>query len=224
MGSLNLSSAEIAALQNSPALLVGAINDTISQLAFLSDHFASISGTRLDIAIPAYARLPTSGAELSYGPDGLTAPRADGAVRSRAWDAAVTAASDSADPVLRAWAQSRVPWIFVQDTLTHPALTQTQRDAVVLNCARCRFMNGLMSTPNRKLAAWVASPVESAPNGARLVDAVIADAFATSSDMESGGAVTWVGLRSSDLQKFAENSLAHFIRTSGPAVLRALGQ
>lgn len=227
MGSLNLSSAEIAALQNSPALLVGAINDLLGQARFLSAHYRVLTGQIIGADIPEAVTQPAAviPAGIEYGPNGLTAPRADGAVRSKAWDDALAAARDSSDPVKSAWANSpeRGPWILIQDTLKLPDLTETQRATVAMNCSTCRFVNG--GGPAGKYSAYKASPVTSDRSGPRLADAEITDAFCTPSDMAyQNGEIVWVGLWAKDLARYAEKSLAHFVLTSGAAVLRALGQ
>lgn len=226
MGAMNLSAAEIAALQNSPVLLVQAINGLLGQARFLSSHYRMLTGQVIGSDIPEAVTQPVAviPAGIEYGPNGLTAPRADGAVRSKAWDDALAAARDSSDPVVAAWANSpeRGPWIFIQDTLKLPDLTEMQRAAVALNCSTCRFVNG--GGPSGKYSAYKASPVTSDRNGPRLADAEITDAFCTPSDMVFGnGEVNWVGLWAKDLAKYAEKSLAHFILTSGAAVLRQLG-
>lgn len=223
---MNLTSAEIAALQNSPALLVEAINGLLGQARFLSTHYRMLTGATIGANIPEAVTPPadTGPKGVEYGPNGLTAPREDGAVRSKVWDEAVAAAIDSADPVIAAWGKGAAgPWIMIQDTLKLPGLTDEQRNSVLLNCSECRFMNG--GTPRGKFGAWKASPLTSDRHGPRLADEQIKDAFSTSSDMAyPDGEVTWVGLWAKDLHAFVASSQAHFIRTSGAAVLRALGK
>lgn len=225
---MNLSTAEIAALQNSPALLAEAINGLLGQARFLCTHYRVLTGQTIGADIPESVTPPEAAGPkgVEYGgPNSLTAPRADGGVRSRVWDEAIAAAQDSSDPVMQAWAngENRGPWIMLQDTLKLPGLTDEQRNSVLLNCSTCRFMNG--GSPRGKFGAWKASPLTSDRYGPRLADENIPDAFSTSSDLAyPDGEVTWAGLWAKDLPKFIESSQAHFIRTSGAAVLRAIGK
>lgn len=211
--------------QNDPGAVLAEVNGLLAQAVFLALHYESLTGVRLR-GIPDSVGEATSAApgEPAYGQNGLTQPRADGAVRSRAWDSAVDRALASDDPAERAWGAANAArrWIFVQDTLAVPGITALQVAAIKLNCANARFMNGLLGKGDR-FASWKASPLAEG-DVERLADAEITDAFALSSDMTlRDGTVVWSGVRAGDIDTVAKRSLAHYIMTSGRAT-KPLGQ
>ena len=89
--------------QNDPGAVLAEINGLLAQAVFLSLHYESLTGVRLRGIPDSVGETNAAPGELTYGQNGLTQPRADGAVRSRAWDAAVDRALASDDPAERAW-------------------------------------------------------------------------------------------------------------------------
>jgi len=215
-----------ADLQNNPTLIVQAINELLTQARFLAEHYRHLTSAELTGSIPERVTEPTRPASSNaYNANGLSDPRSDGAVRSKAWDDAITEALHSTDPVTRAWGEGNEKmnrrWIFIQDTLVRTDLTPQQRQCIELNCARARFMSGLLGK-GTNLSAWVASPVgfDDLMQIPKLLDQNIEDAFSLPSDMRyPNGSVTWRGTTAADMPAFAKNSLAHFILTSGRSVL-----
>lgn len=204
--------------QNDPGAVLAEINGLLAQAVFLSLHYESLTGVRLRGIPDSVGETSAAPGELTYGQNGLTQPRADGAVRSRAWDAAVDRALASDDPAERAWGAANAArrWIFIQDTLAVAGITALQAAAIKLNCANARFMNGLLGRGDR-FASWKASPLADG-DSERLADAEITDAFALSSDMtRRDGTVVWTGIRAGDIDTVAKRSLAHYIMTSGRA-------
>ena len=215
-----MNSSQIAALRNNPTAIVAAINEALAQVAFLRDTYESITGVPLP-AVPAFIATPIADGvpDVLYGPNGLSEPRADGAVRAQAWDEAVDAALASADPATVRWgrANENRRWLFIQDTLDRTDLTRDQRDTIILNCSDARFINGL-GGKGSVFKAWKASPLTRNDHGPLLQDAEITDAFALPSDLTfPDGRVRWVGARARDIAAVAKASLQHYLLTSGGA-------
>lgn len=208
--------------QNNPTAVLGEINRLLAQAVFLALHYSVLTGRELP-AIPESVSadppdaVPAGG--IVYLASGLTAPRADGAVRARAWDDAVARALASDDVAEQRWGAENAarPWIFIQDTLGLASLDSTQRNTVLLNCANCRFLNGLLGKGDR-FGTWTAAPLVTTGGVARLADQEISDAFSVSSDMtRADGTTVWTGVRAVDIDTLAKRSLAHYIMTSGRA-------
>ena len=228
MSAFNLSPAEVAALRSSPALLVQAINDALDQARFLAEQYHAITGESLGLSLPDDVTEPDAigdpGGGPAYKPNGLTDLRTDGTVRSKAWDAAIAAALASDDPVQQAWGAQRAvqPWIYIQDALTLPGVTEAQRRAIGVNCSNARFLNGLTGG-SPKGFAYPAYSVRVDDGGIARLGDEIPDAFAINDDLVSlTGEVMAKGYWAKDLASLAERSLAHFVRTSGRSVLLAL--
>lgn len=231
MRSLTLTPAEIAALQSSPTLLLQAINDSLGQARFLVAHYQALTGKSLDLTLPADVSenganaIGDPGGGPAYGANGLTAPRADGAVRCRAWDEAVAEALASRDPVVEAWGRERAaqPWMFIQDTLTAPGISLEQKRAIGTNCSIARFQNGLTGS-SYKGFSWIAIRVYiDSESGSLKTGDEIPDAFAVNDDLVNlAGKVMAKGYWAADMGALADRSLAHFVLTSGQAVLLAL--
>lgn len=108
----------VAQLRRNPGAIVSAINDALAQVAFLRAEYEGLTGVALP-DVPESIAAPLADAGPTFGPNGLSAPRADGAVRSQAWDSAIDAALMSSDPVAvrwgmansgRRWVLCRTPW------------------------------------------------------------------------------------------------------------------
>lgn len=213
-----MDSSLVAQLRRNPGAIVSAINDALAQVAFLRAEYEGLTGVALP-DVPESIAAPLADAGPTFGPNGLSAPRADGAVRSQAWDSAIDAALMSSDPVAVRWgmANSGRRWVFVQDTLALPGLTQDQRDTITLNCSDARVANGLGGKGSAFLA-WKASPLTRDDYGPRLADAEIEDAFALPSDLTlPNGTVRWTGARARDIAAFAAASLQRYRQNSGGA-------
>ncbi len=211
--------AELQAILASPELIVTAINERLAQIRILTDRYSELSTTRLDKQIPESVSVigATSGG-IEYLPSGMTAPRADGAVRIRAWDEAVARALASPDAATQRWGavESARPWKMVQDTLTAPGVSKEQKRSIGTNCANARMINGL-SGSSVKGFAWPAYKV-TLVNGIPQIGDEIADAAAWNDDRVTlDGQVLARGWWTADAATLAERSLLHYIMTSGRA-------
>lgn len=212
---------DLQSLINDPAAIVEAINDRLGQIHALDDRYVELTHNSLAAAIPytvqAADTAPPSG--ITYGPNGVTAPREDGAVRVKDWDDFVEAASQSADEPTRRWAAERAkqPWILIQDTLTVPGINRLQRLTIGTNCANSRMLNAFLGGTNYKGWSWVAYPIVFKDDGTfQLGGNEIPDAFAVTDDLVTlSGNVRAKGWRIADLARLAKRSLDHFILTSG---------
>lgn len=160
------------------------------------------------------AETPTS---PQYMANGLTQPREDGCVRSRAWDNAIDQALHSADEPTRRWAEQNTGrrWMYIQDTLA--IANPRQRDAILMNCAKARMVHGLLGKGS-KYNAWLAYLLAADEHGPTLDSNTMPDAFSLPSDVTIQGVVEWQGTRASDMAEFARRSLAYFKLTSGQAM------
>jgi hypothetical protein len=210
---------ELQAIFNSPADLLGAINDRLSQVQMIALRLTEL-GWQLDQAIPDQVqRAGGNVTGIVYLADGMTAPRSDGAVRIRAWDDAIATALASDDEPTRRWgaARSAQPWIFIQDALKVPTLTAEQRLQIGTNCSNARFSNGMLGG-TRKGFAWPAFRVYLNDEGSVRMGDEIPDAFAVNDDLVNlAKKVLARGYWASDMAQLAERSLLHFIMTSGRA-------
>jgi len=226
MNSLAMSPAELAALQKSPTLLVEAINTLLGQASFLAEHYELLTGKPLGLSLPESVQIPVVQTGIDYDANGISPPRADGCVRIRAWDDAIAAALDSSDPVVQAWGKrsAESPWIYIQDMLRSPLISATQKRAIGTNCGNARFMNATLGG-NTKAFAFPAYTVFVNEQGNLRMGDSIPDAFAVNDDRVTlTGEVKSRGWWASDMKRLAADSLAYFIVTSGPSVLRALGK
>lgn len=211
---------ELQAIFNSPADLLGAINDRLAQVQIIALRLIEL-GWQIDQAIPEQVQraggVSTGG--IVYLADGMTAPRSDGAVRIRAWDDAIAIALVSDDEPTRRWgaARSAQPWIFIQDALAVPTLTAEQRLHIGANCSNARFSNGLLGGA-RKGFAWPAFRVYLNDEGSVRMGDEIPDAFAVNDDLVNlAKKVLARGYWAADMAQLAERSLLHFVTTSGRA-------
>lgn len=226
MNSLSMSPEELAALQKSPTLIVQAINTLLGQASFLAEHYELLTGKPLGLSLPESVQIPVVQTGIDYDANGISSPRADGCVRIRAWDDAIAAALDSSDPVVQAWGKrsAESPWIYIQDMLKSPLISTTQKRAIGYNVSKALFMNALLGG-NVKAFAWPAYTVFVDESGVIRDGDSIKDAFAVNGDhVTLTGVVKSRGWWASDMRRLAADSLAYFIVTSGPSVLRALGK
>lgn len=226
MNSLSMTAEELAALQKSPTLIVQAINTLLGQASFLAEHYELLTGKPLGLSLPESVQIPVVQTGIDYDANGISSPRADGCVRIRAWDDAIAAALDSPDPVVQAWGKrsAESPWIYIQDMLRSPLISATQKRAIGTNCGNARFMNATLGG-NTKAFAFPAFQVYVDGDGVIRHGDSIPDAFAVNDDRVTlTGEVKSRGWWASDMKRLAADSLAYFIVTSGPSVLRALGK
>jgi len=216
----SITSTEIQNLTNSPAAIVEAINDRLQQIHALDDRYIDLTHNSIAASIPYSVAAPvaTAPSGVSYGDNGVTLPREDGAVRVRTWDDFVSAALESADEPTRRWAAERAkqPWILIQDTLSLP-LNRLQKLTIGTNCANSRMLNAFLGGSNYKGWSWLAYPIVFKEDGTfQLGENEIPDAFAVSDDLVTlSGSVRSKGWRIADLPLLAKRSLDHFILTSG---------
>ena len=228
MDALTLTEAEIAGLQTSPTLIVQTLNRMLGQAAFLAEHYGHLTGRSLGLNLPESVQVPAAASlgAIQYDASGMTAPRLDGCVRIRAWDDAVAAALGSSDPVTKAWGEAvqGSPWICIQDTLKSPLISTQQKILIGSNLSNARFMNTILGGRIKAFAFPMYQFYVDGEGNIKKGD-LIADAFAVNDDrVDLLGKVHSRGWWASDIKRLAEQSLAHFIVTSGPAVLRALGE
>lgn len=212
---------DLLAIFNSPADLLDALNDRLSQAQMIVLRLTEL-GWAIDQQIPEQVQRAGSTGNSSgpvYLPNGITEPRADGAVRVRAWDEAIAKALASDDEPTRRWGTERAtqPWVFIQDTLALPSLTLDQRRNIGTNCANARFSNGLIGGA-KKGFAWPAFRAFLNEDGDLRMGDGIPDAFAVNDDLvDLNKRVRSRGYWVSDMAQLAERSLLHFIMTSGRA-------
>lgn len=214
---------ELAAIYNSPADLLSALNDRLAQAQTIVVRLADL-GWEISAAIPEQVeRLghPAEDEGVVYLANGMTAPRADGAVRIKAWDDAVAKALVSDDEPTRRWAAMRAaqPWVFIQDTLRVLGISGDQKRAIGTNCANARFCNAILGG-TQKGFAWPAFRVFVDGEGVLRTGDEIPDAFAVNDDFTNlAGQVKTRGYWAADMATLADRSLLHFIKTSGGSVL-----
>lgn len=211
---------ELAAIYNSPADLLSALNDRLAQAQMIVLRLSDLGWT-IDAQIPEQVQREGGESDgLVYLANGMTAPRADGAVRIKAWDDAIAKALTSEDEPTRRWGAERAaqPWVFIQDTLALKTLTLDQRRAIGTNCSTARFSNALIGG-SKKGFSWPAFAVYvSQDDGNLRTGDLIADAFAVNDDLlDLNMRVRSRGFWASDMGQLAERSLLHFIMTSGRA-------
>lgn len=210
---------ELQAIFNSPADLLSAINDRLSQVQMIVLRLTEL-GVQIDQAIPEQVqRAGGVSTGIAYLADGMTAPRSDGAVRIRAWDDAIEIALASDDEPTRRWGTARAvqPWVFIQDALKLSTLTAEQRLQIGTNCSNARFSNAMIGG-SKKGFAWPAFRVYINDEGNVRMGDAIPDAFAINDDLvDLTGKVRARGFWASDVPQLAERSLLHFIMTSGRA-------
>lgn len=210
---------ELQAIFSSPTELLAALNDRLNQVQMIALRLTEL-GWQLDQAIPEQVqRVGGDTTGIAYLADGMTAPRADGAVRIRAWDDAVAKALASDDEPTHRWGAERAaqPWVFIQDTLQLSTLTTAQRLQIGTNCSNARFSNAMFGSV-KKGFAWPAFSVYLNDEGNVRMGDEISDAFAINDDLVTlAKKVLARGYWASDMAQLAERSLAHFILTSGQA-------
>jgi hypothetical protein len=211
---------ELLTIYNSPADLLAALNDRLGQSQMIVLRLAELGWT-LDEAIPE--QVQRSGAPVTEGvvylASGISSPRADGAVRVRAWDDAIAKAVASDDEATRRWGNDRAaqPWVFIQDALALTTITIEQRRTIGTNCANARFSNALIGGA-KKGFAWPAFRVYLNEDGDLRMGDAIPDAFAVNDDLvDLNKRVRSRGFWASDMAQLAERSLLHFLMTSGRA-------
>lgn len=212
---------ELAAIFNSPADLLAALNDRLGQAQMIALRLGEL-GWEIDQVIPEQVQRNGAGASTDspiYVANGITQPRADGAVRVRAWDEAIARALASDDEPTRRWGTERAaqPWVFIQDTLALTALTLEQRRNIGTNCANARFSNALLGGA-KKGFAWPAFKTYLTEEGDLRMGDGIPDAFAVNDDLvDLNKRVRTRGYWAADMAQLAERSLLHFLMTSGRA-------
>jgi hypothetical protein len=218
---------QITRMSKNPLAVVEALNALLDEGAMLIALLESLIGQEVKIAWPQSLTLQQEAVEIEYDPvTGFSPPRTDGAVRHKAWDDAIATSLASGDPAERGWAETRMPWMMIQDTLKLPNINATQRDTVLLNCSAARFGFGLGSE-GKTFRSNMAKPITADQFGPRLADADIPDAFSLASDLTfPNGVVRWEGVwgyrkgGASDIPQFAKASLEHFLKTSGAGYKR----
>lgn len=212
---------ELQSIFNSPADLLVALNDRLGQAQMIVLRLTEL-GWKISADIPEQVQREggdTGAGGVVYLPSGISEPRADGAVRVRAWDEAIAKALNSDDEPTRRWAAARSgqPWVFIQDALALNTLTHDQRRTIGTNCANARFSNGLLGG-SKKGFAWPAFKAYLTDEGDLRMGDLIPDAFAVNDDLvDLNKRVRARGFWASDMAQLAERSLLHFIMTSGRA-------
>jgi hypothetical protein len=210
---------ELQAVFNSPEALLLAINDRLGQVQVIVARLTEL-GWKISAPIPdAVFR---DGAAADSGPvylsNGMTAPRADGAVRVRGWDEAITAALASTDVNVQRWGREKAaaPWIFLQDVLKLGGITSAQKVNIGSNCANARMFNGFLGGNPKGFSAPAYE--FSTKSGSLVQGDLVADAFAVNDDrVMLDGQVITRGWWAADMTALATRSLAHFLATSGKA-------
>lgn len=208
----------LQASASNPSAIVAAINEHLETISQMAEYLFDMTGEGLSQTIPESVTLATDSAnEIGYRANGVTPPRADGAVRVKVWDDFVAQALKSLDPVTQRWARERAvqPWIIIQDTLKEPGLPLDAQLSIGYNGANARMMNGFLGGG---FAFWPAYEVHTNPEGYRRFGDNIPDAFAVSDDLlYPNGAVRKRGYWIADLGQLAQKSLDHFLIGSGKA-------